>query len=173
MQKVTTTLILLFFFQFAVSQNETVDKMKAQVSEMIDQISDRDTFTLTIFKDNMVPIELLRKSADALELGMSEENKAIVKSIKRADYNKLLKEDHDAIMAEANKHNINWKKIKFVDLLYKSKGLFKLSQPGFECLLIFKDKTQKDILFTLRVDFIMLGTDPYILEMDDLKKQLK
>jgi hypothetical protein len=40
-------------------------------------------------------------------------------------------------------------------------------------LLIFKDKTQKDILFTLRVDFIMLGTDPYILEIDDLKKVLK
>jgi hypothetical protein len=173
MNRIITTIFLLLCFQLSFSQNETVDKMRAQVSEMIDQISDRDTFTLTIFKDNMVPIELLRKSADAPELGMSDKNKAIIKAIKRADYNKLLKEDHDAIIADANKHNINWKKIKFVDLLYKSKGLFKFSQPGFESLLIFKDKSQKDILFTLRVDFIMLGTDPYILEMDDLKKQLK
>ncbi|MEP5133064.1 MAG: hypothetical protein ABJQ64_10880, partial [Nonlabens ulvanivorans] len=78
-----------------------------------------------------------------------------------------------AIREAAQKFNINWKKVEYVDLLYKTRAIFKLGQPGYEGLLIFKDKSQKDVLFTLHVDFIMLGTEPYIIEMVDLKKEEK
>jgi hypothetical protein len=173
MNKFTTALLLFFLFQLGTAQNKTVVTMKSQVMKMMEQISDNGSFTRGIFKENMVAIELLRKAADLPALRMSDTNKAVVKSIKRAAYNELLQEDHQTIIETATSFNINWKKVKFEDFLYKSKALFKLGQPGFEGLLIFKDKTQKDILFTLRVDFIMLGTDPYILEIDDLKKVLK
>lgn len=173
MNKITATLLLFLFFQISTAQNETITAMKAQMEEMTKQISRKESFTYTIFKENMVPIELLRKAADAPELRMSQENKAIVKSLKREGYNKLLKEDYDAVIATAKSYNINWKKVEYVELLYKSKTIFKLGQPGFEGLLVIEDKTQKDVLFTLRVDFIMLGTDPYILEMDDFKKEVK
>jgi hypothetical protein len=173
MNKFTTALLLFILFQVSSAQNETVAAMKSQVKEMTKQISDNGSFTRSIFKENMVAIELLRKAADLPELRMSDKNKAVVKSIKRAAYNELLQEDHQAIIEIATSFNINWKKIRFEDFLYKSKAVFKLGQPGFEGLLIFKDKKQKNILFTMRVDFIMLGTDPYILEIDDLKKVLK
>jgi len=173
MNKFTTALLLFLLFQLSTAQNETVAAMKSQVMEMTEQISDNGSFSLSIFKESMVAIELLRKAADLPELRMSDKNKTVVKSIKRAAYNELIQEDHQAVIETATSFNINWKKIRFEDFLYKSKAVFKLGQPGFEGLLIFKDKTQKDILFTLRVDFIMLGTDPYILEIDDLKKVLK
>lgn len=173
MNKLTATLLLFLFFQLSIAQNETITAMKAQMEEMTKKIAKKDAFTYTIFKEHMVAIELLRKAADAPELRMSDKNKAIVKSLKREGYNKLLKEDYDAIITSSKSYIINWKKVKYVELLYKSKTVFKLGQPGFEALLVIEDKTQKDILFTLRVDFIMLGTDPYVLEMDDLKKELK
>ena len=169
MQNLTTTLLLLFLFQFSTAQSETVNVMKKTVYEMIEDINDKEAFGLSTYKSHMVSLILLKKAADAPELLMSTENKSIIKGVSRSRYAELLKEDHDSIRAAAKKLNINWKKIEFVDFLYKTRAVFKLGQPGYEGLLIFKDKSQKNVIFTMQVDFIMLGTLPYIFEMDDLK----
>lgn len=169
MKNLTTTLLLLFILQLTHAQNETVNLMKKKVYEMTEDISDKESFSLSTYKSHMVSLILLNKAADAPELLMSAEDKAVIKGVSRTRYAALLKEDHDAIRAAAAKLNINWKKIEFVDFLYKTRAIFKLGQPGYEGLLIFKDKSQKNVLFTMQVDFIMLGTEPYIFEMDDLK----
>lgn len=147
--------------------------MKKKAYEMIEDISDKEAFGLSTYKSHMVSLILLNKAADSPELLMSAEDKAIIKGVSRTRYSELLKEDHDAIREAAKKFNINWKKIEFVDFLYKTRAVFKLGQPGYEGLLIFKDKSQKNVMFTMQVDFIMLGTDPYIFEMVDLKKEKK
>jgi len=171
--KLTVTLFFLLTLNLSYSQNENITVMKKKVYEMTEQIRKNESFSLTIFKNQMVSLILLKKAADAPELLMSEENRSIIKNVGRTRYAELLKEDHQSIITTAKKYNINWKKIKFVDFLYKTRAIFKLGQPGYEGLLIFKDKSQKDILFTIQVDFIILGTDPYIFEMDDLKRVKK
>ncbi|MGJ8685640.1 MAG: hypothetical protein ACSHWW_13500 [Nonlabens sp.] len=173
MKNITTTLLLLFLFQISTAQNETLNLMKKKAYEMIEDISDKEAFGLSTYKSHMVSLILLNKAADSPELLMSAEDKAIIKGVSRTRYSELLKEDHDAIREAAKKFNINWKKIEFVDFLYKTRAVFKLGQPGYEGLLIFKDKSQKNVMFTMQVDFIMLGTDPYIFEMVDLKKEKK
>lgn len=171
MLKLTTTLLLLFIIQLSTAQkNETVNEMKKKAYEMTKDISKAENFTYTIYKEYMLNIIVLRKAGDAPELLMSDENRAIIKSVTRSRYDELLKEDYDAIKKAATSFNINWKKIEYVDFLYKTRAIFKLGQPGYEGLLIFEDKTQKNVRFTMQVDFIMLGTQPYIFEMDDLKK---
>jgi hypothetical protein len=155
------------------AQNETVEAMTAEVEEMTKEISKRESFTLTLFKKHLVSLSLLRKAADEPALRMSQKHKDNIKSVTRTRYAELLKEDHQSIVDEATKQDINWKKIEFVDLLYKPRAFFKFGQPGYEGLWIFKDTSKKDVLFTMQVDFIILGTDAYILEIDDFKKQLK
>ncbi|AGC78584.1 hypothetical protein DDD_3457 [Nonlabens dokdonensis DSW-6] len=147
--------------------------MTAEVEEMTKEISKRESFTLTLFKKHLVSLSLLRKAADEPALRMSQKHKDNIKSVTRTRYAELLKEDHQSIVDEATKQDINWKKIEFVDLLYKPRAFFKFGQPGYEGLWIFKDTSKKDVLFTMQVDFIILGTDAYILEIDDFKKQLK
>ena len=173
MKHITTALLLLLFFQLSTAQNETVNLMKKKAYELIEDISDREAFGLSTYKSHMVSLILLNKAADSPDLLMSDEDKAVIKNVSRTRYAELLKEDHDAIREAALKFNINWKKVEYVDLLYKTRAIFKLGQPGYEGLLIFKDKSQKNVLFTLRVDFIMLGTEPYIIEMVDLKMEEK
>ncbi|PQJ32753.1 hypothetical protein BST92_12850 [Nonlabens arenilitoris] len=173
MKNITTALLLLLFFQLSTAQNETVNLMKKKAYELIEDISDREAFGLSTYKSHMVSLILLNKAADSPDLLMSDEDKEIIKAVSRTRYAELLKEDHDGIRDAAQKLNINWKKVEYVDLLYKTRAIFKLGQPGYEGLLIFKDKSQKDVLFTLHVDFIMLGTEPYIIEMVDLKKEDK
>lgn len=173
MNKLITTLLLFFIFQLTHAQNETITAMKKKVYEMTEEISDNESFSLAIYKDYMVSLILLNKAAKAPELFMSDADRNLIATVTRTRYAALLKEDHESIVAAAQKHNINWKKIKFFDFLYKNRAVFKLGQPGYEGLLIFKDSSQKDVLFTMQVDFIMLGNDPYIFEMDDLKKEKK
>ncbi len=164
---------VLLFTQFIYAQNETIDAMTAEMEEMTKEIKDRESFTLTLYKKHLVSLSLLRKAADEPALRMSQKHKDNIKSVTRTRYAELLKEDHQSIVDESIKHNINWKKIEFVDLLYKPRAFFKFGQPGYEGLWILKDTTKKDVLFTMQVDFIILGTDAYILEIDDFKKQLK
>lgn len=172
MIKVTTTLLLLFIIQLSTAQkNETVNLMKKKAYEMIEDISDKEDLSLSTYKSHLVSLILLNKAADSPELLMTDDDKALVKSVTRTRYAALLKEDHDLIRKAATQLNINWKKVEYVDFLYKTRAVFKLGQPGYEGLLIFKDKNQKDVLFTLQVDFIMLGAEPYIFEMVDLKKE--
>jgi hypothetical protein len=113
MNKFTTALLLFFLFQLGTAQNKTVVTMKSHVMKMMEQISDNGSFTRSIFKENMVAIELLRKAADLPELRMSDTNKAVVKSIKRAAYNELLQEDHQALISTGRKLDL---KIFFINL---------------------------------------------------------
>ena len=174
MLKITALLLFLTIgTPILHAQNQTIEAMTSKVEEMTEEIRDRESFTLTLYKKHLVSLSLLRKAADEPELRMSQKHKDNIKSVTRTRYAELLKEDHQAIVSEALKSDINWKKIEFVDLLYKPRAFFKFGQPGYEGLWIMKDTSKKDVLFTMQVDFVMLGTDPYILEIDDFKKQLK
>ncbi|PZX39286.1 hypothetical protein LX97_02652 [Nonlabens dokdonensis] len=173
LKKFLPFVFILLFTHLVHAQNETVEAMTAEVEEMTKEISKRESFTLTLFKKHLVSLSLLRKAADEPALRMSQKHKDNIKSVTRTRYAELLKEDHQSIVDEATKQDINWKKIEFVDLLYKPRAFFKFGQPGYEGLWIFKDTSKKDVLFTMQVDFIILGTDAYILEIDDFKKQLK
>lgn len=170
------SIILTFFIiasHTATAQNAQVIQLQTKTESLVKEIGDKGQFSLQTYKDYMVAIELLRKAADTPELRMNAKNKELIKSVTRESYYTLLKEDYDAIITASRKENINWGKVKFVDLLVKPRALFKLGQPGYECLLIMEDTSKRAVLYTLQVDFIVLGTDVYMFEMDDFKAVLK
>lgn len=169
MQKYTALLLLLLTFQLSTAQNETVVQMKKQVYELVEQIRKDGNFGLQLYKDNMVTLELLKDAAEAPELLMGKRHRAIVNDLTKTQYAQVLLEDYQGIIKEAKTRKINWKKIEYVDFLFKNRAIFKLGQPGYEGLLLFKDKTQPEKLFTMKIDFLMLGIEPYIFEMNGLK----
>jgi len=155
--------------QLGTAQNETVIAMKSKVYELTQQVGKDGNLGLQLYKDNMVTLELLKQAAASPELLMSIKHRDVIDALTRTQYAQVLLEDYQGIIKEAQSKNIHWKKIKYIDFLIKSRASFKLGQPGFEGLLLFEDSTQKGKLFTLKVDFLMLGTEPFIFEMNDLK----
>lgn len=164
------TLLLLLTMQLGTAQNETVIAMKSQVYALTEQLHKDGNFNLQVYKDNLVTLALLKKAAASPELLMTDRHRNLVHALTRTQYAQVLSEDYQGIVNTANANNIQWGKIKYVDFLIKSRASFKLGQPGFEGLLLFEDSTQKGNLFTLKVDFLMLGTEPFIFEMNDLKE---
>lgn len=169
MQKIIYFLIFITSLQTASAQNKTVVAMKSQVYDLVEEISKKGALNLQFYKEQMVSLDLLKKAAESPDLLMSAKHREVLEALTKAQYAQVLLEDHQAIIKEAKAQNINWKKIKFSDYLLKSRASFKLGQPGYEGLLILEDTSQPGKRFTLKVDFLMLGTQPYIFEMNNFQ----
>ncbi len=169
MQKISCLLLFMVALQYASAQNKTVVAMKSQVYDLVEDISKEGALNLQYYKEKMVSLDLLKKAAESPELLMSAKHRQVVESLTKAQYAQVLLEDHQAIVKEAKAQNIQWKKIKFVDYLLKSRASFKLGQPGYEGILILEDTSQPGKRFTLKVDFLMLGTQPYFFEMNNFQ----